>query len=121
MHGRWSPFHWDIDASKPILNLVTKLWKHLDANSSLCTSFPKYIKLTQIALIHILGSVEDERAFSSLTFLKDKVMNRFDGEHLGLVVGLHNQSVYTLSSFPYEDCFRQSLHLCEFHHISTMA
>ena len=94
------------DASKPVVNPVTKLWKRLDANSALNSSFPKYIKLAQIALIHVLGLVEDERAFSSLTFLKDKVKNRLEEEHLGLVVGMHNQSVYMLSLFPYEDCFR---------------
>ena len=34
------------DASKPLLNSVTKLWHRLDANSVLSTSFPEYIKRT---------------------------------------------------------------------------
>ena len=78
------------DASKPLLNLVTKLWCCLDSNSALSTSFLEYIKLGQIALIHILGLVKDERAFSSDTFLKEKLQNMLDGEHLGLVVEMHN-------------------------------
>ena len=57
------------------------------------------MKLVQIALIHVLGSMEDERAFSSMIFLKDKLWNRLDGDHLGIVVGMDNQSVYTLTSF----------------------
>ena len=61
------------DASKPFLNPVTKLWRRLDANSALSTSFLEYIKLAQIALIHLLGSVEDERAFSLVILLKNKV------------------------------------------------
>lgn len=109
------------DPSKPWENPVTKLWRRLDANSALSTSFPEYIKLAQIALIHVLGSVEDERAFSSLSFLKDKVRNKLDGDHLGLVVGMHNQTVYSLTSFPYEECFKQWLHSSEHHRISTMA
>ena len=109
------------DASKPLINRVTKLWRRLDANSTLSSSFPEYMKFAQITLIHVLGSVEDERAFSSLTFLKDKLQNRLDGDHLGLVVEMHNQSVYTLTSFPYEKCFKQWLNSCEFHRISTMA
>jgi hypothetical protein len=92
----------------PILNPLTKLWKQLDANS-----FPEYIKLAEIAMVHVLGSVEDERAFSSLTFLKDKLRNRLDGDHLGIVVGMHGQSVYTLETFPYDDCFKQWVHSAE--------
>ena len=107
------------DASKPLVNPVTKLWLCLDANSVLSTSFLKYIKLVQIALIHLLGSVEDEHALSLVTFLKNKVQNRLDGKHLGLVVRMYNQSVYSLTSFPYEDCFTQWLKFCEFHRIST--
>jgi hypothetical protein len=57
----------------PILNPLTKLWRQLEANSALSTSFSKYIKLTEIAMVHVLGSMEDERAFSSLTFLKDRL------------------------------------------------
>ena len=101
------------DASKPLINPVTKLWRHLNANFALSSSFPEYMKLAQIALIHVLGSMEDERAFSSVTFLKDKLWNRLDGDHLGLVVGMHNQSVYTLTSFPYEECFKQWLNSCK--------
>ena len=78
------------DASKPLLNPVTKLWRCLDANSALSTSFPEYIKLAQIALIHLLGSIEDEHVFSLVTLLKNKVQNRLDGEHLGLVGGMYN-------------------------------
>ena len=62
-----------LDASKPLVNVVTKLWRRLGMNLALSTSFPEYIKLAQIALIHLLGSIEDERAFSSITFLKNKV------------------------------------------------
>ena len=111
----------DSDASKPFMNPVKKLWRRLDENSTFSTSFPEYIKLAQIVLIHLLGSVEDERAFSLVTSLKNKVQNRLDGEHLSLVVGMYNQSVYSLTSFSYEDSFKQWLKSCEFHHISTTA
>ena len=48
------------DASKAVVNPITKLWRKLDANSDLSTSFLEYIKLAQIALIHAVGSVKDE-------------------------------------------------------------
>ena len=95
------------DASKSLLNLVTKLWQYLDANSALSMLFPEYIKLVQIALIHVLGLMEDERTFSLVTFCDNKLRNKLDRDHLGLVVGMHNQNMFNLMSFPYEDCFKQ--------------
>jgi hypothetical protein len=64
----------------PFVNPLTKLWQEFDANSALSATFPEYIKLAHIAVVHLLGSVEDERAFSSLTFLKDKLRNRLEGD-----------------------------------------
>jgi len=55
-------------------------------------------------MIHVLGSVEDERCFSALNFFKDKVKNRLDA-NLAVVVGMKAQQVYTLSTFSYEECF----------------
>ena len=94
------------NATKELLNPMTKLWRRFDANSALSTLFLEYIKLAHIAMIHVLGSVEDERAFSSISFLKDKLRNRLDGDYLGLVVEKHNQSVFNLTSFPYDECFK---------------
>jgi hypothetical protein len=54
-------------------NPLTKLWRFLDTNTALVAQFPEYLKLVQIAMVHVLGSIEDEHVFSSLTFLKDKL------------------------------------------------
>jgi hypothetical protein len=43
------------------VNPMTKLWRTLDANSALVAHFLEYIKFAQIAMVHVLGSVEDER------------------------------------------------------------
>jgi len=55
------PFH---------VNPVTKLWNLMCANFHTQCLFSKYMKLAEIAMVHVLGSVEDERTFSSLAFLK---------------------------------------------------
>jgi len=89
-----------------LVNPLTKLWRTLDANTSLGKNFGEYIKVAQIAMVHVFGSVEDERTFSTLTFLKDRLRNKLD-HHLALVVGMHTQSVYSLQTFPYDDCFNQ--------------
>jgi len=41
-------------------------------------AFPEYYKLAQVAIVQVLGSVEDERCFSSLAFLKNKLRNSLD-------------------------------------------
>jgi hypothetical protein len=87
-------------------NPLMKLWRTLDANRALVAQFPEYLKLAQIGMVHVLGSVEDECVFSSLTFLKDKLRNRLSADHLGIVIGMHAQNVYTLENFPYDTCFQ---------------
>jgi len=62
------------------------------------------MKLVEIAMVHVLGSIEDERIFSSVAFFKDKVKNALD-EHLPFVVGMYSQKVYTLDGFPYNKTF----------------
>jgi hypothetical protein len=57
----------------PMVNPLTKIWRLFDANSTLSKCFLEYFKLAEIAVVHVLGSVEDERTFSSLSFLKDKI------------------------------------------------
>jgi hypothetical protein len=57
-------------------------------------------------MVHVLGSIEDERCFLSLTFLKDKLRNRLASDHLGVVMEIYAQQVYTLQDFPYDPCFQ---------------
>ena len=59
----------------PVLNPLTKIWQIFDKNRALIANLSEYKKLVEIEMIHVLGPVEDERCFSSLTFLKDKLEN----------------------------------------------
>jgi hypothetical protein len=94
-------------------NPLARLWRMLDANTALASQFSEYIKLAQIAMVHVLGSVEDERCFLSLKFVKDRLRNRLSTDHLGLVIGMHAQRVFTLESFPYDTCFQTWVHSAE--------
>jgi hypothetical protein len=79
-----------------LINPLTKLWRTLDVNTVLVAQFPEYLKLAQISMVHVLGSVEDEQVFSSPNLLKGKLCNRLAAKHLGIVVGMHVQNVYIL-------------------------
>ncbi len=61
---------------------------------------PKYFKLTKMAIVHVLGNVEDESCFLSLAFQKSKLQTRLD-PHLALVGGMYNQKFFNLENFSY--------------------
>ena len=86
------------------INPVTRIWRTISASRVLSHGFPEYLKLAEIALVHVIGSVEDERVFSSVSFLKTKLRNSLD-PHLGVVVGMYSQKIYTLQNFPYDAVF----------------
>jgi hypothetical protein len=46
------------------INPVTCLWRSIDSNSFLRLSLSKYIKVAEIALVMVLGSVQDEQIFT---------------------------------------------------------
>ena len=48
------------------------------------------------------GSVEEERTFSTMGFIKDKLRNRLGEQHLNTVVSLKTQQLYDLSTFPFK-------------------
>ncbi len=47
--------------------LICGKWSQLLSNA-----FPKYLKVVEIAIVHVLGFVKDEQCFSSVAFLKNK-------------------------------------------------
>jgi hypothetical protein len=62
--------------------------------------------LAEIAMVQIVGSVEDEHCFSMLAFMKSKLHNRLT-THLPLVVRMFAQWFYTLQNFAYVECIEQ--------------
>jgi hypothetical protein len=60
----------------------------------------EFFKLIELLIIMVLGSVEDERTFSTLTFMKLKLKNHLT-THLDLVVKMYAQDFFTLQSFPF--------------------
>ena len=79
---------------------VTKLWTKLAESEVLQESISEYFKLAELCLTMILGSVEDERVFSALGFLKSKLRNKLD-KNLENCLRLYT-STYEINTFPYE-------------------
>jgi hypothetical protein len=86
------------------INLVTRMWRSIEANSFLRHSLNEYIKVAEIAIVMVLGSVQDERTFSMLMFMKNKLRNRLT-TNLAMVVGMKSQSFFILNDFPYDTAY----------------
>jgi hypothetical protein len=82
-------------------NPMSRLWRKLSSNALISAKLSEFMKVVEIAHVQVLGSVEDERTFSLLAFLKSKLRNRLT-THLDLVVRMFAQDFYTLNTFPYQ-------------------
>ncbi|KAH7433371.1 hypothetical protein KP509_07G066000 [Ceratopteris richardii] len=72
----WEQFDFIKDPSNR--GAMTKLWKKLDISPFLKQSMSKYFKVANLCLTMILGSIEDEHLWSSLTFIRNATRNRLD-------------------------------------------
>jgi hypothetical protein len=81
-------------------NPLTRMWRLVITSRILVSIFPKYVKLTKLAMVQIINIMEDERCFSTLAFMKSKVHNKLI-THLPIVVHMLAQQFYTLENFPY--------------------
>lgn len=86
------------------INPLTKVWRVLQSNHNLAQNFGEFLKLAEIAVVHVLGSVEDEHLFSTVGFLKSKLRSNLE-EHIQVVVGIFSQRLYTLQTFLYQRVF----------------
>ena len=88
------------------LNPLTRLWRQLEALGLFRQKLLEFMKITELVLITVLGNMEDERTFSTLSFMKKKLQNHLS-THLPLVFGMHAEQFYGLDNFPY-DVWQQS-------------
>jgi hypothetical protein len=84
------------------LNLVSRLWKKLFSHVLLCAQLFEFMKMAKLAINQIMGFMEDERTFSTLTFMKTRLHNHMY-EHLDLVVQMFTQPFYIVDTFPCDD------------------
>jgi hypothetical protein len=66
-------------------NPLIWLWKGLTTNQVVIHCIPKYIKLVEIIIVQVIGSMEDEHTFNIISFMRSKPKNKFTS-HLDLVI-----------------------------------
>jgi hypothetical protein len=84
------------------MNPVTKLWTKLGSSTLLLSLLSEYMKVANIAVTTVLGSIEDECTFSTLKIMKSKLRNRLGG-HLDTTMRMFSQGFYNQDIFPYQE------------------
>ncbi|KAJ9510534.1 hypothetical protein QJQ45_016001 [Haematococcus lacustris] len=81
---------------------TTKLWRYLAGQPITKADILEYIKLAELALVMTPGSVEEERMFSAMAYLKDDTRNRLQECHLNLCARVFSSNQFDLDTFPDE-------------------
>ena len=63
----------------------------------------EWIKVMEISLLIVPGSVEDERIFSLMKLIKSYLRNTLVNPHLSAAVRVFASTLFSVSSFPYAE------------------
>jgi hypothetical protein len=96
-----SNYQWAVEHSFGV-NALRRLWQKLGSNALLAFKLSEFVKVAEVVVVTVYGSVEDECTFSTLNYMKSKVRNNLD-DHLDLVVCMFGQSLFDLKTFPMQD------------------
>ena len=66
----------------------------------------EYLVLAELALVMVPGSVEDERLFSAMNFMKNDLRNKLKNPHLTAEVRLFFSRQFTVETFPYMEALK---------------
>jgi hypothetical protein len=55
------------------LNPLSRLWNKLSSNALLCVHLNEFMKVAKSVAIQIMGYMEDEKTFSTLTFMNTRL------------------------------------------------
>jgi hypothetical protein len=70
------------------------MWRWMANSQILKIKMFEFFRLVELVIVMVLGSVEDERTFSTLTFMKSKLRNHLT-THFDLVVKMYAQDFFT--------------------------
>jgi hypothetical protein len=76
------------------------MWLIVRGFTVLILGISEYVKLVKHAMCQILGFVENECCFNTLSFMKGKFCDRLI-THRDVCVRMSSQDFYNLESFPY--------------------
>ncbi len=75
-------------------NPLTKLWRQLATNNLSVVRLYEFMKFVKLVIVQVIESVEDEKTFSTLSFMKSMLWNQLVG-HLNIAIHMFIQNFYT--------------------------
>jgi len=89
-------------AMKPPLdyNPHSKMWTLLTTNQIICSKLSKWLKLVELSMAMVLGSMEDDMCFFHMFFTRSKLKNQLT-IHSDLMVWMYAQGFYTMETSPF--------------------
>jgi len=76
------------------------MWRRFASNVILKYRIYEYFKLIELTIVAILGSVENEFTFFTITFMKSKLKNQLT-IYLDMAVRMYAQDFFMLQTFPF--------------------
>ena len=80
----------------------------VNESSFLVDRLSAWVRLAQIMLVLPVGSIENERAFSAMNYLKSSVRNSLQEPHLNACMRIF-RSKYTFQAFPMDSVLHEFL------------
>ncbi|NCB23801.1 MAG: hypothetical protein EOM56_13415, partial [Deltaproteobacteria bacterium] len=87
---------------------MTQFWRLLTRNKAAAEHYSEWVAFAKLAIVMVPGSVEEERVFSAMNFLKNQTRNSLD-THLEDAVRVFTQALYTVHTFPYSQAYKHWL------------
>jgi hypothetical protein len=84
---------------------ITKLWRKISLSTTTLENISAWVRFANLALAIPIGSVDNERTFSAMKYIKSAIRNRLVGVHLNSCVRLFVQDSFEVHTFPYEKAY----------------
>jgi hypothetical protein len=92
---------------------VSQFWTEIKENQ-MDASISQWVELATMVLVMVGVTVEDERLFSTLAWVKNERRNRLEEEHLNVCLRLfHSKEAYSMAEFPYRAAFDTWSDVCD--------
>lgn len=91
---------------------TTAMWRELTANKVVEVAIPHFLRVVNLVLCMVGGSVEEERTFSTMKFLKNERRNRLSN-HLAACCRVYSQAFFSLETLPFDrlyTCWKDAKH-----------
>jgi hypothetical protein len=85
---------------------TAQAWRDIEGDVMHSGSMSEIIKLAKLVFTMSPGSVDEERMFSTMKFIKSPLRNRLKADHLTCCARLFMCRDFSLASFPYADAAR---------------